>query len=369
MQPHQQLQQAFLPWADAIDRCISIGTRNRLHALAAAARMMRGKRPIAYIHGPATAYEVVSEGPLARLLLYRRAAGVPARQAPLVIVSSLINRYYVLDLLPEISVIRLFTARGFDVYVLDWKAPGELGPTLRFADYVDGAIRAAAGEAADRSGAPNVAVLGYCMGGTLAVMHAARHAAQVRALALLGTPVDFHASGLLASWTRRDLFDADLLIDAVGNMPPALMQSGFKLMNPADALFKLMHLALDGDDETRVRHMVALESWLEDNIAFPGGVYREYIKRLYQDNALVSGELEIAGTRVDLTQLVSPLLNVIALRDHICAPPASRALMPKVGSSDKALLEFETGHIGISTSRRAHQQLWPKICDWFEARC
>lgn len=367
MQVHQEWQRAWLPMADLIDRMTAAGARARLHALAAAARFAHGKPPIEFIAGPALPHRVVADGPLARVLHYPAKTPRPGR-VPLVIVASLINRYYVLDLLPELSVIGGLTRGDLDVYVLDWKAPGELGIGLRFADYLDGAIAAAVREATRASGVEQAAILGYCMGGTLAAMFAARHPSLVRALCLLGTPIDFHASGRLAEWTRRELFDADLLVDALGNMPPALMQSGFKLMNPADALFKLVHLLLDADDEARVRHMVALESWLDDNIAFPGGVYRDYIRALYQDNALVHGQMKVGGDPIDLAKLTAPLLNVIALRDHICAPPASRALMERVGSTDKALLEFDTGHIGLTTSRRAHAELWPQIARWLEER-
>ena len=130
-----------------------------------------------------------------------------------------------------------------------------------------------------------------------------------------------------------------------------------------------MHAAVVlGHDEARVRQFVALEAWLDDNVAFPGGLYREYIRGLYQDNALVRGEFRVGQEPVDLKKLSAPLLNVIALRDHICAPPSSRALMSLCGSQDQQLLEFETGHIGMTTSRRAHEQLWPQILDWLEAR-
>src|SRR5207253_234706 len=98
MQPHQELQRAMLPAFDALDRLMAIGTRARLHAQAAAARMAQGLPPIPYIHGPASPYKVISEGPLARLLHY---PGRGEKKAtPLVVVASLINRYYVFDLLP-----------------------------------------------------------------------------------------------------------------------------------------------------------------------------------------------------------------------------------------------------------------------------
>jgi polyhydroxyalkanoate synthase len=282
------------------------------------------------------------------------------------IVASLINRYYVFDLLPELSVIAQLNRRGFDVYVLDWKSPGAAGPNLGFADYVDGVIPDAARRVAALHGGTLPAVIGYCMGGTLAAMYAARHPETLRALCLLGTPIEFRLSGELYNLTDRRRFDADLLMDVLGNMPPAMMQSGFKLLNPFDVVNKAISLVRDAGDGDRVRHFVALESWLDDNVAFPGGVYREYIRALYQDDLLCKRTMRIGGTLVDLSHLTAPLLNVIALRDHICAPPSSRALMPLVGSTHKETIEFDTGHIGLTTSRRSLAELWPRIADWLE---
>jgi poly[(R)-3-hydroxyalkanoate] polymerase subunit PhaC len=366
MQTHNEWRDLGLQLADAFDNMVAHGARARLHAQAAFARLLLGKEPIEFVRGPATAHRVLDDGPLARLLRYPSTK--PGSTRPLLIVSSLINRYYVLDLLPELSVIALLNRRGFDVYALDWKSPGPAGPDLGFTDYVDGVIPSAAKQVAALHHGALPAVIGYCMGGTLSVMFAARHADKLRALCLLGTPVEFRLSGELHSLTDRRRFDADLLMDVLGNMPPTMMQSGFKLLNPLDAFNKMVALFKDAGDGERVRHFVALESWLDDNIAFPGGVYREYIRALYQDDLLCKRTMRIAGTPVDLGKLSAPLLNVIALRDHICAPPSSRALMPLVASKDKEVMEFDTGHIGLTTSRRSLSELWPRISDWLEQR-
>jgi polyhydroxyalkanoate synthase len=354
---------SWLGLADAFDSMFAAGARLRVHAQAALARLSRGEAPVGFVPGPASPHELVKDGTLARLLRYR--ARGKAQPVPIVIVASLINRYYVLDLLPRLSVIDKLNDQGFEVFVLDWKAPGEDGPERGFDDYVDGAI-AEAVKAAGQGGP--VGMIGYCMGGTLATLYAARHSQTLRWLTLLGTPIDFHQSGRMAEWTKPDLFDVDLLVDAYGNMPPLLMQSGFKLLNPVDMVSKLVRLHQNANDQQATSQFVALESWLDDNVAFPGGVYRDYIRGLYQDNALVRGAFRIGGEPVALQKLTAPLLNVIALRDHICAPPSSRALIPLVGSRDKQNLEFETGHIGMTTSRRAHEQLWPKIITWMEER-
>lgn len=367
MQPHNDIRGLGLHLADTIDSMIAHGARARLHMQAAFARMLHGKQPIDFVHGPATPYTVLDELPLARLLHYPARGGAGTGK-PILIVASLINRYYVLDLLPELSVIALLNGRGFDVYVLDWKAPGAQGPKLGFADYVDGVIPDAAARVAKRHGGKLPSVIGYCMGGTLAAIFAARHPDKLKALVLLGTPIDFARSGALHKMTDPRRFDAGLLMDALGNMPPAMMQSGFKMLNPGDAWNKMVTLLRDAGDAERMRHFVALESWLDDNLAFPGGVYREYIRALYQEDELCRGVMRIAGKVVDLKKLTAPLLNVIALRDHICAPPSSKALMKLAGSSDAQVMEFDTGHIGLTTSRRSLGELWPRIAAWMEQR-
>src|SRR5438105_4003558 len=108
------LHHKWLGMADAFDSMASVGARLRVHAQAALARLARGEPPVDFIAGPATPHELVEDGPLARLLHYR--ARGAAQPTPIVIVASLINRYYVLDLLPELSVIDQLCRHGFDVF-------------------------------------------------------------------------------------------------------------------------------------------------------------------------------------------------------------------------------------------------------------
>src|SRR5262249_36439326 len=157
---------------------------------------------------------------------------------------------------------------------------------------------------------------------------------------------------------ERGRFDGDLIADAFGNVPPWMLQSAFKAMAAADLPRKWTDLVKRADDEDAVRHFVALESWLEDNVAFPGGLYRQYIRGCYQENRLVRGDMKVAGRVVDLSRISMPLLNVVALRDRICEPPSSLALMERTSSSDKQVIDFETGHIGLTTSRRVLKEMW-----------
>lgn len=105
-----------------------------------------------------------------------------------------------------------------------------------------------------------------------------------------------------------------------------MLQSAFKTMAAFSALQKYKDLAERGADADAVRYFLAVESWLEDNVSFPGGLYRACIRECYKQNRLVQCTPEVGGVRVDLVTLRMPLLNVIAKRDTICEPSSSMAL-------------------------------------------
>ena len=333
-------------------------TGTTLTSMANLARLLHGKSPLDHKHGPAHPSEVVGARDGVKLLRY--AAKAP-RQGSLLVVASLINRFYVLDLLPDVSVIDGFCKKGFDVFVLDWLPPGPAGLKRDFTDYVDNFIPWGAKEAAGGEEG-GVHVLGYCMGGTMAAMFAALHPQLVKSLMLLGTPIDFHKSGMLANFTQPHVFDADLMVDALGNVPPTMLQAAFKAMAPSTLMNKFWDLSEKAEDADAVIHYVAVERWLEDNISFPGGLYRPYIKGLYQANGLITGEMVVGGHKVDLHQLTMPVLNIIGLKDTIVNPPGSHGLMPFLKQGTQ--IEFDTGHIGLTTSKRAQRDLWPQVHAW-----
>jgi pimeloyl-ACP methyl ester carboxylesterase len=130
-----------------------------------------------------------------RLLRYdRRPAGL-AHQTPVLLVPSLINRHYVLDLMPEKSFVEWLVARGHDVYCIDWGTPSDEDRFLTFEDITDRYIGRAVRVACRLSGVDKLHMLGYCLGGTLAVIHAAVRPEHIATLTLLATPVGFHDEG------------------------------------------------------------------------------------------------------------------------------------------------------------------------------
>ncbi len=327
----------------------------------------RGKPPVG-----TTPHDVVFTENKWRLLRYRPApaalSGGRTYATPVLLVPSLINRHYVLDLLPGKSFAGWLTAQGHDVYIIDWGTPGPEDRYLGFDDICDRYLGRAIRVTARTAGASRVHLLGYCLGGTLTAIHAAAHPERVASLCALAAPIRFRDDGLLSAWTNSPSFDVDALVDACDNVPWPLMQASFHLLRPTLQLAKFVGLAdragrawndefLDG--------FLALETWGSDNVSFPGECYRRYIKELYRDDALACGTFRLSGRPADLANLRAPTLAVTFEHDNIVPWRSAAALIDLAGARDKQRIHLPGGHVGAVVSRAASQSLWPQLSAFF----
>ncbi|MCC6556778.1 MAG: alpha/beta fold hydrolase [Polyangiaceae bacterium] len=289
-------------------------------------------------------------------------------RTPILFVYSLINRHYILDFLPGRSLIQHMVAQGFDVYAIDWGAAGPAEQSLTWDDMLGGLIRSAVKWTLRASGAPDLTLYGYCMGGTMALAYASLYPEGLRNFVAQATPVDFHEGGVFTTWTSPKHFNVDAMVDAHGNVPIDLMEAGFSMMAPIQRMTKWLEVFRRIDDPDFVTTFLAMEHWASDNVPFPGEVYRQYIKDCYQENNFCNGRMVVGGERVDLGKIRCPLLNLIAENDTIAPPRSSELLNGLVGSTDKEIMRFPVGHIGLSTSSKGPKQIWPKVAAWIAQR-
>lgn len=299
-------------------------------------------------------------------LYHFRGSAAPASRVPLLLVPSLINRWYVMDLRPGASLVEALVGAGIDVWLLDWGAPE---PEDRYLDWE--AVLARLGRASRRvlreTGAAQHALLGYCMGGTLTAIYAAQHAASIAALVTLAAPIDFSKGGMLRTMVDPRWFDADAIADA-GNVAPSQMQAGFTALRPTLDLAKLVSMPELATEPKAREAFLALEAWAGDNIAFPAAAYRRYIGELYQGNQLVAGTHRVGGREVSLRAITCPTLAITASRDQICPAPAATALLSLVGSKDTSVLEVQGGHVGAVVGSRAARDMYPALASWLVGR-
>lgn len=300
-----------------------------------------------------------------RLLRYR---GTPRYATPILLVPSLINRHYVLDLQPGKSFAEYLVGQGHDVYIIDWGTPGPEDRYLTFDDICDRYLGRAVRVAARRSGADTVHLLGYCLGGLLTTIYTAVRPERVASMVALAAPIAFDDDGLLARWTRSPQFDVDALVDATGNVPWPLMQASFHMLRPTANLAKLVRFVDKCWDDTFLDGFFAVERWGNDNVSFPGECYRRYINELYRGNALIEDRFTLSGEPVRLDAISCPVLAVTFEHDHIVPISSAAVLLDRVSSTDRERIHLPGGHVGAVVSRTASRTLWPQLSQWWADR-
>jgi|SRR6218665_432075 len=313
-----------------------------------------------------TPHSVVYTRGCMRLLRY--ASPRRRHRTPILFVYSLINRWYILDFLPGRSLIEYLTGQGYDVYAIDWGFAGPDEQSLTWSELLGGHLRTALRWTQRVSGSDDVTLYGYCMGGTMALAYTALHPEGVRNLVLQATPVDFSHGGVYSLWTQPRHFDVDSLVDAYGNVPPYVLESGFFMAGPVQRFTKWLEVFRQIDDPGFVTTFLALERWGADAVPFPGEVYRQYMRDCYQRNLFRQSRMEVGGERVDLGRVECPVLNIIAENDNIAPPAMSEPLPELVGSKDCETMRFPVGHIGLSASSKSPVKVWPRISAWMERR-
>ena len=281
--------------------------------------------------------------------------------APTLFVPSLVNRAYILDLSRRRSLLRWLGGAGTHPYLLDWGDPGAAEKAFSVGDYVAGPLQAALAALCDRHGGP-VHLVGYCMGGNLALAAALLYPHHVRTLALLATPWDFHAERGSAAWLLEPGGAIDQTVAALGELPVDLLQAFFASFDPLLAARKFRAFAAMPPDSAAAEDFVALEDWLNDGVPLAGPVARECFVRWYGDNEPGTGRWTVAGTRIDPARLACPAFVVLPGDDRIVPPRSASALAAALPSP--RVHAPAAGHVGMVVGGAAGAALWAPLQDW-----
>ncbi len=305
--------------------------------------------------------------------LYRYEPMVEKRfPVPILLIYALINRPYVLDLMPGNSLVEYLVSHGFDVYMLDWGTPGDEDKKLSFEDYVLDYIPRAVKKVLRASQAEEITLVGYCMGGTMTAMYAALFPDKpLRNLVLLTAPIDFTPDdmGLFGLMTSEKYLNPDRVVEAFGNVPGDLIDTGNRMVRPVTNYVGTYVTMWDRIMQDKsMDTWLAMSKWVNDGVAFPGEAFRMWIRDFYQQNKLVKGEIKLRGRQVDLSNITCPVLNIAGKKDHICTLPQAEATMQHINSQDKEFFIVDAGHVGLLTGSEAKKVLWPKLFTWLELR-
>lgn len=286
-------------------------------------------------------------------------------KAPILMIPAMINRYYIMDISNDNSLCKAMSDNGSPVYVIDW---GEATPEDRWITFTDVFLktmkRVIAKVTKDAGSKP--VLFGYCMGGIISVIYSSMFSDEIRGLIALTVPIDFTKAGVMAKWTSKKYLNTSNVVDALGNLSPDMVQGGFVALKPAKWVRKWETAWKRQDNEKFMDSFLTLENWVNDNIPFPGGIWKEYISWLYQENRLFKDELFIGKHKASLKNLKTPLLTIIAEEDHIVPRESAEPLHTLAGSDNKTVKYFSGGHVGIITSPKLFPQLSQTLNEWLK---
>lgn len=270
------------------------------------------------------------------------------RAIPLLIFPPWINKFYILDLQPENSMIRWLSAQGFTVFVCSWVNPDASMAGNNFDDYLEKGIYRATQKVMEQTGQDRLNTVGYCIGGTLmgaALAHmAAKGDRRVNATTFFAAQHDFEEAGDLLLFTDEHwLNQIEQQMDAAGGvLPGAAMADTFNALRANDLIWSFfVSNYLMGKEPAAFD----LLFWNADQTRMPKALHMNYLRSMYGANKLTKGEFEIGGERVDLSKVTIPLYFQASREDHIAPMNSVYRSAKAFRNADVTLTLAGSGHI------------------------
>ncbi len=352
-------------------------------------------------------HEVVKQTDATRLLRYHPAAqntisssslserylnaatATSTAAAPLLMIYAPINRYHILDLSHERSIVQKFVSAGFDVFLLDWgERQSENKPTLAdYVEYVDQSVE----QIRKITKQEKVNLYGYSWGGTLSIIYAATHNSKIKNLVLQSANVDFGKDDtVIAEWMRN--FPVERFVDEFKEMFGHFIDLAFLMRNPVTHSFDDVRYALETKEDNYIQfieNLLKIRSWINNTPDIPGPLFRRFAIDLYQQNLLIKNQLILNKQEeeketsqikkaVDLKNISVPILNIVGNKDDLVSSESSIPITEGdngdigsgviVSSKDRMLIEIPSDHIELCTSYDAHKNLWPQATQWLKER-
>jgi len=272
-----------------------------------------------------------------------------AFKEPLVIIPPWINKYYILDLTPENSMIKWLTDQGHNVFCISWANPDESFRDIGFKDYMhDGALKAI--EIANKTcNTDKSNVVGYCIGGTLLSMTQAwlegkKRKSPINSATYLTTLLDFEKAGDLRVFIDKDQIQTlKQTLQQNGIMDGKAMSLSFSLLRASDLIWSFV---INNYFMGKSPVPFDLLYWNSDSTNLPATMHCDYLQSMYLDNALAKGEYVLDGVKLDLSKIKTPTYYLYTQDDHIAPADACKDSVNLLGGSkDKAVVMGGSGHI------------------------
>ncbi|MCD7032728.1 alpha/beta fold hydrolase [Metabacillus sp. GX 13764] len=294
-------------------------------------------------------------------------APVKKYDVPLFLVYSLVNQPFILDLAEGNSMIEAYIQNGFDVYLLDCGKPGYEDKEMTADDFITEYIQRGVQRALRHSGAEDITVVGYCLGGTIAAMYAAIAEEPIRNLVLTVSPIDFKTVPFFDQWAnvlRRGEVSFDELFDAIGLLPARSIKAGMRMVTNPIYYSPYLSLLNKAYSEEYIQKWKRINKWTNGHIPFTAACMKQLMNDLGKYNKLADGGLIIAGKKAELSNITANLLVVSTDLDRLVLKDQNIRVADLVSSEDKTFTVVNGGHTTLATNG----ELPSFLADWLPER-
>ncbi|MFN8200926.1 MAG: alpha/beta hydrolase [Solirubrobacteraceae bacterium] len=315
---------------------------------------------------------IVDQGPQRTVLRYLTSEQATAHHdLPVLLVPPLAAPASCFDLRRGCSLAEHLLAAGHPTYLLEYGRIGWSDRDLGLEHWIDEVIPTAVRRvSADRGGAP-VQLLGWCLGGIMALLALAADAQlPVNAVAVVASPFDLHRVRLLSPLRPvANLAGGGLLSPIyrlLGGAPAPLVKRAFQLTSLDKQLTKPLAVLLHLDDRESLAQMEAVDAFTDRMHAYPGRTFGQLYHRFFRVNDLADGRFELGERELDLRDVRAPVLAVAGDRD-VLAPRAAVHHVSDLlaGAAEVRLATGPGGHLGVLTGRSAVSTTWRWIDEFF----
>ena len=252
--------------------------------------------------------------------------------------------------------------------MIDWGNPSNIDKYLDFDDYVNSYMDSCVEFVKKETGADSVSMQGYCTGGTIATIYATMYPRKIKNLIATAPVIDGWKDTTVVSNVAKHI-DVDKLVEVIGNMPPEFMYYCFSILKPFEqGIEKYYRFFKNIHDKEFVDSFLRVEKWLSETPPIPGELFKQWIKDIYQENLLIQNKMFVGGKQVDLKNITMPIFIQTAVGDHLVSPECSMPLYYAVGSQDKTIRVYPTGHVGMIASSFSQKQILPELIQWLKER-
>ncbi|WP_223701543.1 alpha/beta fold hydrolase [Sutcliffiella deserti] len=287
---------------------------------------------------------------------------------PLFLVYSLVNRPFILDLMHGGSTIEAFVKEGYDVYLLDFGVPGLEDQDISIDDYILDYIQKGVQHALKHSGAKEVTLIGYCLGGTFAAIYGAIANEPIKNIILIVTPIDFSSIPFFDKWIKA-FKEGEVSLDnyskEIGILPASGVEAGMRMITSPIYYSPYLSLLLRADDPVYVDKWLRFNTWTKGHIPLTGKTAQQLTNDLVIENKLIKGNLKIRNKKVNLANISSNLLVVVTENDRLVPKEQSLPIMGAVSSLDKKVETLQGGHTGTTVK---NGKLPDYLTEWLPIR-